>query len=310
MVWILVTYDFVIFKKGKLYYLYCYNIDKLLFKNQSVEIERRDILIAEIKGKISSSGSNLSDRLEDKLTGDVFGALRYLKFNRGLRQLIENTKFYYKNGQTPIEEINILGEIGDSYWHKNIKFWPYDEEGEIDLLLEFEKAVIGIEVKYLSGLSSDDDIDNSANDDKKKSSNQLSRESNIIGKIIKNNHKKGFLIFLAPEDVCESICEEVIKRDILEEDVILGALTWQKVHDVIEDLINISDLEHIEKVVLSDIQALLKRKGFERFRNFHYNGCNEIKIEEDKYFDFKINDVNYFDFDIDINVKGDLAYEF
>jgi hypothetical protein len=35
-------------------------------------------MIAEIENKISPTGSNLSDRLEDKLTGDVFGSLSYL----------------------------------------------------------------------------------------------------------------------------------------------------------------------------------------------------------------------------------------
>ncbi|MFU1797790.1 hypothetical protein ACM1RC_28260 [Paenibacillus azoreducens] len=33
-------------------------------------------MIAEIHSKISSSGSNLSNRLEDQLTGDFFGDIR------------------------------------------------------------------------------------------------------------------------------------------------------------------------------------------------------------------------------------------
>jgi Holliday junction resolvase-like predicted endonuclease len=35
-----------------------------------------------------------------------------------------------------------------------------DCEGEIDVLIEFQKMINGIEVKYISGLSSDDDISN------------------------------------------------------------------------------------------------------------------------------------------------------
>ena len=45
-------------------------------------------MIAELHGKISSSGSNLSDHLEDKLTGDVFGVLRYLPFHIGMAQIL------------------------------------------------------------------------------------------------------------------------------------------------------------------------------------------------------------------------------
>lgn len=46
------------------------------------------MVIAELFGKISSSGSNLTDRLEDNLTGDVFGVLRYLPFHSGMAQIL------------------------------------------------------------------------------------------------------------------------------------------------------------------------------------------------------------------------------
>lgn len=45
-------------------------------------------MIAEIHGKISATGSNLSDRLEDKLTGDIFGSLRYLPFELGIGPIL------------------------------------------------------------------------------------------------------------------------------------------------------------------------------------------------------------------------------
>ena len=44
--------------------------------------------IAEIHGKLSSSGSNISDRLEDLLTADVFGCLRYLPFEKGFQKIL------------------------------------------------------------------------------------------------------------------------------------------------------------------------------------------------------------------------------
>ena len=43
-------------------------------------------MVEEFYGKISRSGSNLSDNLEDKLTGDFFGTLRYMDFCDGLHQ--------------------------------------------------------------------------------------------------------------------------------------------------------------------------------------------------------------------------------
>jgi len=49
-------------------------------------------MIAEIHGKLSSTGSNLSDRLEDQLTGDVFGTLRYIDNLVGLFPVLQKSE--------------------------------------------------------------------------------------------------------------------------------------------------------------------------------------------------------------------------
>lgn len=88
-------------------------------------------MIAELHGKISSSGSNLSDRLEDKLTGDVFGALRYMPFNLGMAQILRTAN---------IKKLNSCLEQTDlSFWGDRIKFWPYHPEGEMDAFWELDK---------------------------------------------------------------------------------------------------------------------------------------------------------------------------
>jgi Holliday junction resolvase-like predicted endonuclease len=40
---------------------------------------------------------------------------------------------------------------------QEMEFWYRHSEGEIDLLLPLSNVIIGIEVKYLSGISSEDD---------------------------------------------------------------------------------------------------------------------------------------------------------
>lgn len=50
-------------------------------------------MLAEIEGKISRKGSNLSERLEDNLTGNVFGTLRYIPFSKGLGEVLANSVF-------------------------------------------------------------------------------------------------------------------------------------------------------------------------------------------------------------------------
>jgi hypothetical protein len=50
------------------------------------------MFIVEIHGKINSTGSNLSDRLEDLLTSDIFGPLRYLPAKEALIPIFNCSK--------------------------------------------------------------------------------------------------------------------------------------------------------------------------------------------------------------------------
>ena len=45
-------------------------------------------MIAELKGKISSRGTNLTETLEDNLTGNFFGSLRYIPFSKGIKKIL------------------------------------------------------------------------------------------------------------------------------------------------------------------------------------------------------------------------------
>jgi hypothetical protein len=111
-------------------------------------------MIAEIHGKISSTGSNLSDRLEDQLTGDVFGSLRYLDFNAVLLPYLVSS--YFLSSSKRYHPDDFTGAR-----LKEIRFWPWINYAEPDILLGLElgghkECVICIEAKYYSGLSSDD----------------------------------------------------------------------------------------------------------------------------------------------------------
>lgn len=109
-------------------------------------------MIAEIKGKLWQTGHNLNESLEDNLTGNFFGALRYIPFDLALRKILSAGVYPSKVG-------DLIGEIQADFWSDKLEFWSQDEEGEMDALLNFDDTIIGIEVKYASGLSSDDDID-------------------------------------------------------------------------------------------------------------------------------------------------------
>ena len=257
-------------------------------------------MIAEIKGKISSTGSNLNDRLEDNLTGNIFGTLRYMSFEKGLKKIL-------LEGISPknSKAIDIIKNIHVEQWGSNISFWPYDKEGEIDVLLEFDNCIIGIEVKYLSGISSDDGITNEINLSENESIQQLARESRIISKKAGNREK--ILIFIADQQSCIDVYNDVCKRNIIKGDVNLVYISWQQILDTLQHLN--TDNEY-EKLMINDLIDLLVRKGFEQFKDF----LIEEPVINDKYFNFgnikTVINKEYIDFLQKEYIRGDLYYEF
>lgn len=259
-------------------------------------------MLAEIHGKISRTGSNLSERLEDELTGNVFGNLRYLPFNIGLKQILCNALF-------PENIRDMIYQVNACNWSENIEFWPYDREGELDAYIEFGDLVIGIEAKYKSGISSDDGMDYSEMDDTNgftDSNHQLQRESRIISE--RANGKDKVLLLVADALDCTDIFKDVKERNLLvNSDVILGYISWQSILRELRKL-NISNPFH--KVVVSDLIALLNRKEFEQFHSMNIE--SECPIIGNDYYKFDYMHQEIFDFTAgeSINVNGGLYYEF
>lgn len=286
-------------------------------------------MIAEIHKKISKSGSNLTDRLEDNLTGNFFGVLRYMPFNLVFKKLLVASVY-------PKEVARKIDEIDYELWNNNIKFWPYDENGEIDVLLEFEKAVIGIEVKYLSDLSSDDEIDNSnINGDPKyefqESRQQLARESRIISKF--GEDKTRILLFLAKDACCRDVYENTVGRNILAKGVAFGYISWQSILAELKKLQMHGFDNQYYSVIINDLINLLERKGFDGFRSmeidpsisilkkFYYDfgevpqllfefSMGDQEIFKEQYYEFSNISTDKINFNNCLTIRSDLYYEF
>jgi len=125
--------------------------------------------VAEIHGKISETGTNLSERMEDLLTSDIFGCMRYLPAQKALIPLLQTARSLHGNILT------IRGEV----IRVRYSFWPWLKlanripcEPDVVLGLETEENqvhLVLIEAKYYSGLSSEEDERAEPND-------QLARE--------------------------------------------------------------------------------------------------------------------------------------
>ncbi|WP_107995282.1 hypothetical protein [Trichococcus paludicola] len=252
-------------------------------------------MIAEIKGKLWQTGHNLNESLEDNLTGNFFGALRYIPFDLALRKILSGGVYPSKIG-------DLIGKISADFWSDKIEFWPYDKEGEIDALLNFDDSVIGIEVKYASGLSSDDDIDNFSMIDNKSieaedSKNQLVRESRIVSR--KGEGKTKILLFIANSEACRKVYNNVVTRNIISNDVQLAYITWQSILIELEKL-KLDDRYY--QVIIDDLISLLMKKGFESFKDMQVDF--DVDIDQERFYSLYATDSPDSDFETNSTIKG------
>ena len=231
-------------------------------------------MVEEFYGKISRSGSNLSDSLEDKLTGDFFGTLRYMDFCDGLQPILCGALRKSEKQQAESQAaIQLIGNANCTNIkdEEHIKFWPKHDLGELDVLLEFDNCYIGIEVKFQSGLSSDD---------------QLIREANILCDLPKD--KKKILLFIAKHESCISIYRKY-KKDISKQGVHFVFASWEDILQSMKDILNGGKGNNYtfgQKLMISDLIRLLTRKDFETFLSMT-NGISDRPdqpIEEKGYF--------------------------
>ena len=192
-------------------------------------------MIAEIYHKFSTD-------LEDVLTGDFFGAMRYMPFNRGLNQIFKN----YAVSEDP-QVTHILSNAADDDFH--FEFWKRSDNGlvEIDGFIPLTSVGIGIEVKYRSGLSGGD---------------QLEKEAQVLDEWC--NGKEKLLILIGEAEEAKAIYIENKDKRVFR-DVHLAYLSWQ---DILLGLDQVLISSSYEKKMIEDLKTLLREKGFVSFEGF------------------------------------------
>ncbi|WP_178076004.1 NERD domain-containing protein [Paenibacillus oralis] len=233
-------------------------------------------MIAEIHNKISHTGSNLSDRLEDQLTGDFFGAIRYLPFQQGLKHVLAAVRFEDDVQAPDSSWRKLLDSIQD--FDYTLHFWPRHAEGEIDLIIDHPEVVIGIEVKYYSGISSDDEDLKEVSPEA--SRHQLARYAKMLEDI--RNGRPAYLVFLAPFGVLLPVEADIKSRAIIPLGIHLGFLAWQNVLEQIQT-VDTASCDRGQQMIIRDLTDLLKKKGFERFRGFLTGEVRQLTTLEQVY---------------------------
>ncbi len=224
------------------------------------------MVMAELGGKISRSGANISDRSEDLLTSDVFGALRYLPPDEGLIRILYAAKRFSDGKCFEFSEGEVLRET---------LFWNRLKESEPDVILVFEKSVVFIEVKYLSSKSGhfSEELDAITNLEAA-SSDQLYREFVDLHNY-KGEFERRFLIYLSAhrrmpvEDIrAGSRAISVLDAKLMPLfEMNAFWLSWYDVYTTVLQLI--ADQKDPYRIqLLSDIKNLLFKKGFRYFQGY------------------------------------------
>lgn len=207
-------------------------------------------MIAEIHHKVFSN-------LEDELTGNFFGIMRYIPFQRGLKQIY--MKYIHSlDGSVP----GLISSIQTNEF--DIEFWKRSElgYGEIDGYMELDGMGIGIEVKYQSDLSGE---------------NQLEREASMLSEWCKSGEK--LLILVAGERDAKEIYRRNYQKGCFA-DVHLAYITWQ---DILLGLDAVRTVNQFEDLMVGDLKGLLKEKGFMSFGGF---GDKGLVIDGGAFYDF------------------------
>lgn len=238
-------------------------------------------MIAEIHGKMTDSNLDRNQRLEDELTGNVFGTLRYMPYSKGLKQILECVK---GDKEEKIKEAldKVCNDCPD------VEFWDKKSWGEVDVHIETSDLSINVEVKYNSPESGDD---------------QLQKYSENIGNDW-GKGKKCILLILAKVGEAQKIYNTKIENNQIDSSVEFGYICWEDVYD---RLLKIKEDENsqyskYEMLMIEDTIAFLEERGLDGFRGF---GIAE-KIKRLDFFDFQFA---LWDCDIVVN-KEDLYYEF
>ena len=225
--------------------------------------------IAEIRGKISEDGTNLSERMEDLLTADTFGCFRYLPLEKALIPFLSTAQSFC--GHTLELPREIVG-VQYSFWPWVKLHGPTPCEPDVVIGIEAEGRhihLVFVEAKYRSGLSSEEDEGESPN-------NQLARELDNLDRISPVNLHwspeltvtSRTLLFVTQDMgmprnlIAQSLAEYQRKRNKQGD---IYWTSWRLLQSILEESLR-QDNSPQSIAVIEDMLKLLLRKGLIVFR--------------------------------------------
>lgn len=219
---------------------------------------------AYIKGKISSTGSNISETSEDLFTSILFQNISYLDYQHGLYLLLSSARNVFNDiflPPTPSSVLNVKYE-----------FWNRYKYSEPDVIITIElankeKYLIFIEMKLYSGKSNYMQITDGENN----IIDQLKREYDDL--IAEKNYDR-HLIYITRELFPRLDIEESEKH--IKSDGVIFHISYSNIYKCLHGQFSkINDWR--QKKITSDLLDFLK----------YYKFDNHITFDEKKYVSVK-----------------------
>lgn len=227
-----------------------------------IRAEERFVSMALLRGKLSRDQENM----EDVLTSNVFGVLKYIPLEAALIPFLSKART--PGGEFPLASLS-------SYAEATFEFWPWLEEPnctpcEPDLLIRInyphgEKILVLIEAKYRSGKSSEEEPNTSCAQSELPPKDQLSREWKNLKSLAEKESAQPVLIYLTADIGCPTEEIEASQQALENRKQVRGTICWLSWRHLPAIIVN------SEHEMLRDLAAVLHRLsliflgGFSKF---------------------------------------------
>jgi hypothetical protein len=227
--------------------------------------------IAELHGKLAPKRTGgFYERMEDLLTSDVFGTMKYAGWEAGFLNWLRSATAPMENFRTA----SLILPKDEEISFAEYRFWPTLKSGrEPDLLIAIHQkssklALIIIEAKYLSG-PSNIEMDGEftvAGLTGDQIADQINDFPDTLNESSRSAISARIHIYLTAHHSCPMETFQDSNKNIRRKDVSYFWLNWQALTSFLDS--ELPRLDEKPKLLVQDLIDLLKRKDLVPFRGF------------------------------------------
>jgi len=228
------------------------------------------MLQAELHGKLPEI-----ERMEDVLTSNIFGMIKYMPPSVGIFNILSCAKDYSKDRKPLIDNLKNQNLNFQDYDHVDFLFWENSSEhGEPDIILIMKSSkqtlddlMLCIEVKYFSPKSRFGDQDQlmdyflSLNNPNARRTYKNKKISRFEGKFVGLIYLTHFSQYTSVRDSLK----EIYKKESINYEHKLFELRW---HDIARILTTLKCKTKYEEDIVKDLVLLLQKKNLLDFSGF------------------------------------------